>query len=83
MLVIENVFSFRGGSWRVGAALSEHPQWYRNLLSTPDTTVQIKGGLRPVRARRADAAEREALWLRLLDVARDLGHAPRAPMIGQ
>ncbi|RBM21578.1 nitroreductase family deazaflavin-dependent oxidoreductase [Prauserella sp. PE36] len=51
----------------------EHPQWYRNLLSSPDTTVQIKGDLVPVRARTADAAERDALWPLLLDLYADFG----------
>lgn len=38
------------------------PQWYRNLLATPDTQVQLGAELRLVRARVADPAERERLW---------------------
>lgn len=39
-----------------------HPAWYHNLRANPDTTVQIGGERRPVRARVATPAERERLW---------------------
>jgi F420H(2)-dependent quinone reductase len=41
-----------------------HPAWYHNLRAHPETVVEIDGRRRPVRARVADAAEREALWPR-------------------
>ena len=47
------------------------PQWYRNLLATPDTQVQIGAELRLVRARDADPAERERLWPLLDDLYAD------------
>ena len=40
----------------------QHPAWYHNLLANPDTTVQIGGEVRPVRARVATPEERERLW---------------------
>ena len=47
--------------------LPDHPQWYANLRSTPETTVHVRGrGRLPVRARRADEAERAGLWPRLV-----------------
>ncbi|KQW47975.1 nitroreductase [Nocardioides sp. Root1257] len=41
------------------------PQWYLNLLAHPETTVQIRAELRPVRARVATTDEAAALWPRL------------------
>ncbi|WP_205471969.1 nitroreductase/quinone reductase family protein [Nocardioides sp. SYSU D00038] len=52
--------------------LPKHPQWYLNLRAHPDTHVSIRGERRrPVRARVADAAERAALWPRLVDLYAD------------
>lgn len=42
--------------------LARHPQWYRNLCVSPDTTVQVRGERREVRARVATGAERSRLW---------------------
>ena len=59
------VVASRGG-------LPTHPQWYRNLLVTPDTTVELRGeGARAVRARVASPTERAALWPRLVDLYAD------------
>jgi deazaflavin-dependent oxidoreductase (nitroreductase family) len=41
---------------------SKHPAWYHNLRANPDTTVQIGGGRREVRARVAAPHERDRLW---------------------
>jgi deazaflavin-dependent oxidoreductase (nitroreductase family) len=38
------------------------PQWYRNLLAKPDTTVEIGVDTVTVRARVADAGERAPIW---------------------
>ena len=39
------------------------PAWYLNLLANPDVQVVYQGGPRqPMKARVADAAERERLW---------------------
>lgn len=52
--------------------LPKDPQWYRNLLATPDTRVHLKGERgRAVRARVADEAERAALWPRLVAMYAD------------
>ncbi|WP_240917210.1 nitroreductase family deazaflavin-dependent oxidoreductase [Nocardioides sp. HDW12B] len=42
--------------------MAAHPQWYRNLVASPDTQVQIGPELRLVTARVAEPAERERLW---------------------
>jgi len=39
-----------------------HPAWYHNLKANPETTVQLRGERRPVRARVADGEERAELW---------------------
>ncbi len=51
--------------------MARHPQWYRNLMARPDTHVQIRSEVRPVRARTASARERTALWPRLVDLYAD------------
>ncbi len=42
------------------------PEWYRNLTVTPDIDVVINGKTRRLRARTASAAEKEALWPRIV-----------------
>ena len=51
--------------------LPKDPQWYRNLLAHPDTTVQVRAERRDVRARTATPEERAALWPRLVDLYAD------------
>jgi deazaflavin-dependent oxidoreductase (nitroreductase family) len=51
--------------------MAADPQWYRNLLASPDTQVQVGAELRLVRARVATGAEREALWTRLVELYAD------------
>ncbi|OBK47115.1 nitroreductase family deazaflavin-dependent oxidoreductase [Mycobacterium sp. 1081908.1] len=51
--------------------LPHHPQWYRNLVADPDTTVQIGGERRSVRAVTADAEQRRRLWPRLVELYAD------------
>ena len=48
--------------------MAKDPQWYRNLMATPDTQVQIRGDVRQVRARTASSEERAALWPRLVEM---------------
>lgn len=45
---------------RGGAA--QHPQWYLNLRANPEVHVQVKADRFPARARRANKAEKPALW---------------------
>lgn len=51
--------------------MSHHPAWYHNLMKNPDARVQIGTDERRVLARRATAAEKAALWPRLVAVYRD------------
>lgn len=51
--------------------LPKDPQWYRNLMATPDTKVQILAEHRKVHARTADPVERAALWPRLVELYAD------------
>lgn len=51
--------------------LPKNPQWYANLLATPDTVVHLPGESRAVRARTAGPEERAALWPRLVDLYAD------------
>ena len=39
-----------------------HPAWYLNLRAHPEAEVQIGRELRPVCARDAEGAERDAIW---------------------
>ena len=43
------------------------PAWWLNLQAQPDTTVDLPGGPRQVRARAAVGAERERLWATFAD----------------
>lgn len=39
-----------------------HPQWYRNLVANPETTVEVGTETIPVRARVAEGAERDTIF---------------------
>lgn len=51
--------------------MSHSPAWYHNLMAHPECEVQIGGETRAMTARRADAAEKAALWPKLLAIYRD------------
>jgi deazaflavin-dependent oxidoreductase (nitroreductase family) len=51
--------------------LPKHPQWYRNLVASPDTVVQIGAERRSVHAVTADAQQRSRLWPRLVELYAD------------
>jgi F420H(2)-dependent quinone reductase len=52
--------------------LPKNPQWYPNLVASPDVTVRVrKEGVRPVRARTASPEERAELWPRLVELYAD------------
>ena len=40
------------------------PAWWLNLQAQPNTTVELKEGLRAVRGRAAEGEERDRLWAR-------------------
>ena len=44
------------------AGMPTNPAWFHNLMANPETTVQLGGEVREVRARRATDEERERLW---------------------
>jgi F420H(2)-dependent quinone reductase len=46
----------------------KHPGWYHNLRANPDTSVQIGGERRPVRAREATPQEHERIWRRAVSL---------------
>ena len=51
--------------------LPKNPQWYPNLVATPDTTVQVRTETRPVRAHTASPEERAELWPKLVELYAD------------
>jgi deazaflavin-dependent oxidoreductase (nitroreductase family) len=46
------------------AGAPEHPDWYRNLMAHPETTVEVGTETIPVVARDTVGAERDAIWER-------------------
>jgi deazaflavin-dependent oxidoreductase (nitroreductase family) len=53
----QNLVTLAMNGW--GAA---EPAWWLNLQAQPDTTVELKDGVRSVRARAAKGEERARLW---------------------
>lgn len=51
--------------------LAHHPTWYLNLQANPDVEIEVGDQRQKMRARTADAAERAALWPRLVAMYRD------------
>ncbi len=53
------------GGWLVAASFAGEPKvpvWYRNLMTAPDTTIQIRDRVVPVRARDLEGEERDLAW---------------------
>ncbi len=48
------------------------PAWWLNLEARPDTSVDLPGGARRVRARAANPAERPRLWARWAEFDQNL-----------
>lgn len=46
------------------AGAPTNPAWYHNLLTHPETTIEIGTGIKKVRAREASGSERERIWSR-------------------
>jgi deazaflavin-dependent oxidoreductase (nitroreductase family) len=56
-----------------------NPQWYRNLLAHPDTTIEVGTDTIQVRARQADTAERAPIWAKQMsDLANFAGYEKTA-----
>lgn len=54
-----------GDRWVVMASKGgapDHPDWYKNLRSNPEATIQVRGDRIPVRASTAEGDERARLW---------------------
>ena len=45
-----------------------HPAWYLNLQANPEVKVQVKAEKFTARAHTADAAERAALWPKMVEI---------------
>jgi deazaflavin-dependent oxidoreductase (nitroreductase family) len=50
---------------------STHPLWYGNLAANPRVEVELAGERRAMLARRANDAEKQALWPKLVAMYRD------------
>jgi deazaflavin-dependent oxidoreductase (nitroreductase family) len=51
--------------------MSHHPTWYLNLQAKPEVDVEIGSERKEMRAHTASAAEKSALWPRLVEMYRD------------
>jgi F420H(2)-dependent quinone reductase len=51
--------------------LPRHPQWYRNLMASPETEVQVGRDVIAVRARDAGPGEKARLWPMLVELYAD------------
>jgi deazaflavin-dependent oxidoreductase (nitroreductase family) len=54
-----------GGSYAVfasNAGRQQDPQWFRNLVASPDASIEVGTKKVKVRARVADPVEREPIW---------------------
>jgi deazaflavin-dependent oxidoreductase (nitroreductase family) len=59
------VYQQVGDGWAVFASKGgapSHPDWYHNLRANPDTTIEIGTERKNVRARVAEADERDRIW---------------------
>ena len=50
---------------------SPEPAWWLNLQANPETTIELKGERRAVRGRAAEGEERDLLWNRWGEYAKD------------
>jgi deazaflavin-dependent oxidoreductase (nitroreductase family) len=53
------------------------PDWYLNLVAHPEVELTVAGRRRPVRARRASAQEKAALWPKVVAAYRGYGSYQR------
>ena len=70
-----NIVTMAMNGWSEG-----EPAWWLNLLTQPEATVELRDGVRRVRARAADGEERERLWARWREMGDNLdAYATRRP----
>jgi deazaflavin-dependent oxidoreductase (nitroreductase family) len=65
------IYATDGPTWVVVASKGgapDHPDWYKNLESDPDATIQVKRERFPVRATTARGGERTRLWRLMTEV---------------
>ena len=55
---MENYFFLIGSNW----GKPSNAAWYFNLLAQPRTTIEVKGKIIPVTARRTEGPEYDRLW---------------------
>ena len=70
-LTLPLIFGRAGASYVVVASKGgapTHPAWYLNLQTNPEVRVQVKGDKFTAHAHTADAAERAALWPKMVEV---------------
>jgi deazaflavin-dependent oxidoreductase (nitroreductase family) len=59
---------------------ARHPAWFHNLNAYPDVRVEMRGAVRPVRARVATGEERKRIWTKAASVWPDYErYQQRAP----
>ncbi len=70
-LTLPLIFGRSGQSYVVVASKGgapTHPAWYLNLQANAEVRVQVKGDKFTARAHTADAAERAALWPKMVEI---------------
>ncbi len=70
-LTLPLIFGHSGAEYVVVASKGgapTHPAWYLNLQSNPEVRVQVKGDKFTARAHTANAAERAALWPKMVEI---------------
>jgi deazaflavin-dependent oxidoreductase (nitroreductase family) len=71
VLTLPLIFGRSGADYVVVASKGgapTHPAWYLNLQANPEVKVQVKAEKFTARARTADAAERAALWPKMVEI---------------
>ena len=71
VLTLPMIFGRAGADYVVGASKGgapTHPAWYLNLQANPEVKVQVKAEKFTARAHTADAAERAALWPKMVEI---------------
>jgi deazaflavin-dependent oxidoreductase (nitroreductase family) len=71
VLTLPLIFGRSGADYVVVASKGgapTHPAWYLNLQANPEVRVQVKAEKFTARAHTADAAERAALWPKMVEI---------------
>ena len=70
-LTLPLIFGSSGADYVVVASKGgapTHPAWYLNLQANPEVKLQVKAEKFSARARTANAAERPALWHKMVEI---------------